>query len=71
MIQGTSFYMHTHTLYMYVGYGCELHDNPSDHFLDIITTCEEESKTGEFSKRRHGKQMSQHMHVCNDTYACA
>ncbi|KAL5486908.1 hypothetical protein EMCRGX_G019448 [Ephydatia muelleri] len=28
-----------------LGYGCEIHDNPSDHFLDIITTCEEASKT--------------------------
>ena len=33
-----------------LGYACEVHDNPADHFLDVITKCEEESKQcGEFS----------------------
>ena len=36
-----------------LGYACEVHDNPADHFLDVITTCEEEStQCGEFSHRR-------------------
>ena len=39
----------TYIIHIHVGYACEMHDNPADHFLDVITTCEEESrKNGEF-----------------------